>query len=55
MSGPFPATVNGAPATIETFINGVIVGFAAGASLGAAIDLGVSDRSPAHDPAVSLI
>ncbi len=41
VSGPFPATVNGAPATIETFINGVIVGFAAGESPEAAIDFGV--------------
>lgn len=37
VSGPFPDTVNGAPTTIETLINGVIVGFHAGA----ASDLGV--------------
>lgn len=30
VSGPFPDSVNGQPATIETLINGVIVGFAAG-------------------------
>ena len=41
VSGPFPATVNGAPATIETLLNGVIVGFAAGEALETAIDLGV--------------
>jgi hypothetical protein len=41
VSGPFPSTVNGAATTIETLINGVIVGFAAGESAGAATDLGV--------------
>jgi hypothetical protein len=41
VSGPFPATVNGAATTIETLINGVIVGFVAGETADAATDLGV--------------
>ena len=55
VSGPFPASVNGAPTTIETLLNGVIVGFAAGETPGTAIESRGVDRSPAHDPAVSLI
>jgi hypothetical protein len=40
VSGPFPDTVNGAPATIEALLNGVVVGFTAGAvrDLGVWID-----------------
>ena len=41
VSGPFPATVNGTPATIETLLNGVIVGFVAGEGSSAPSDLGV--------------
>lgn len=41
VSGPFPATVNGAPATIETLLNGVVVGFAASDGPGALVDFGV--------------
>lgn len=41
VSGPFPDTVNGAPTTIETVLNGVVVGFAASDGPGALVDFGV--------------
>lgn len=41
VSGPFPDTVNGAPATIESVLNGVVVGFAATDGPGALVDFGV--------------
>lgn len=41
VSGPFPDTITGAATTIETLINGVIVGFQAESAGVAASDLGV--------------
>lgn len=41
VSGPFPDTVNGAPTTIESVLNGVVVGFAASDGPGALVDFGV--------------
>ncbi len=41
VSGPFPDTINGTATTIETLLNGVIVGFQAESAGGVASDLGV--------------
>lgn len=41
VSGPFPDTVNGAPTTIESVLNGVVVAFAGSEGSGAPVDFGV--------------